>query len=56
MIFASMPKWPSASVSWAATFSCPTVSGLLASPVLRLRKPVSGRRHSNSGESVTVLR
>ena len=56
MTFASMPKWPSASVSWAAIRSWPAVSGLLASADERLRKAVPGSVHSNSGESVTVER
>ena len=53
---ASTPKWPSASTSWAATFSCPAVSGRFASALERLRKAVSGIVHSKSGDSVTSAR
>jgi hypothetical protein len=53
---ASTPKWPSASTSWAATFSCPTVSGLLASAVERVRNRVSGTVQTKSGLSVTEWR
>src|SRR3954467_13937083 len=56
MTRASTPKWPSASVSWAATRSCPAVSGLLASALERLRKAVPGIVHSKSGASVTDAR
>ena len=44
MTRASTPKWPSASTSWAATFSCPAVSGRLASALERLRKRGVGDR------------
>ena len=53
---ASTPKWPSASISCAATFSCPAVSGRAASAVERVRKRGSGTRHTKSGESVTDAR
>ena len=50
---ASTPKWPSASISWAAIFSCPAVSGRAASSDERFSEPASGNVHSKSGESVT---
>ncbi len=53
---ASTPKCPSASTSWAATFSCPTVSGRFASAVERVRKRASGTIQTKSGESVTERR
>ena len=56
MTCACTPKWPSASTSWAAVFSCPAVSGRFASPVERVRKRGSGIVQTNSGESVTEAR
>ncbi len=56
MTFACTPKCPSASISWAAVFSWPTVSGRLASALERLRKRGSGTVHWKSGESVTEAR
>jgi hypothetical protein len=56
MTRACTPKWPSASTSWPAVFSCPTVSGRLASTVERVRKRGSGMLQTKSGESVTVAR
>ena len=50
--FASIPKWPSVSISVRATCSWPAVSGLAASPVDRIRKRGPGTRHSKSGSSV----
>ena len=40
---ASTPKWPSASTSWAAIFSCPAVSGRAASSEERFER--AGVRH-----------
>ena len=54
--FACTPKCPSASISAAAVFSWPAVSGRLASALERLRKRGSGTIHSKSGDSVTDLR
>jgi hypothetical protein len=51
--FACTPKWPSASMSCAATFSCASVSGRPASTADRRRIRGSGMIHSNAGSSVT---
>ena len=55
-IFASTPKWPSASTSRAAVFSCPAVSGRGCSVDERRSSVGLGRRHWNSGSSVTEPR
>src|SRR5436189_285454 len=55
-ILAFTPKWLSASISWAAIFSWPAVSGLALSPWENLSRPGSGSFHGKSGWSVTWAR